>query len=95
MRHANLARAPPDRALTNSDNVERERQLDEMGRASAPGRSAAALQITIGEVLSSPGYRARETIRLAQLGEPKTFSHLGDIGQSLAVAPRGAGVRFE
>jgi CheY-like chemotaxis protein len=36
MRHANSARPPPDRALTNSDDVERERQLDEMGRASAP-----------------------------------------------------------
>jgi len=41
------------------------------------------LKIPISEVLTSPTYRALETIRYAKLGDPKPFAELGDNGQSM------------
>jgi phosphohistidine phosphatase SixA len=91
MRHASSPRTPPDPAHANADNVQHERQLDDQGRASARamGEAMHHLQIPIGEVLSSPTYRALETVRLAQLGQPKTYSQLGDGGQSMQADPTG------
>jgi phosphohistidine phosphatase SixA len=91
MRHASSPRTPPDAANANADNVQHERQLDDQGRASARamGESMRHLQIPIGQVLSSPTYRALETVRLAQLGQPKTYSQLGDGGQSMQADPTG------
>jgi phosphohistidine phosphatase SixA len=91
MRHASSPRTPPDPAHANADNVQHERQLDDQGRASARamGEAMRHLQIPIGEVLSSPTYRALETVRLAQLGQPKTYSQLGDGGQSMQADPTG------
>jgi phosphohistidine phosphatase SixA len=85
MRHASSPRTPPDPAQANSDNVQHERQLDEAGRSSAlaMGEALRRLRIPIGQVLSSPTYRALETVRLARLGEAKTYSQLGDSGQSM------------
>ena len=56
-------------AKSNPDNVPPERQLDEKGRttAAAMGDALRRLKIPIGEVLTSPAYRARETARLARL----------------------------
>ena len=67
------------------DNVNLERQLDENGRTSAAGMGKALrdLKIPIGEVLSSPTYRALETVRLAQFGAPRIVPELGDNGQSM------------
>jgi phosphohistidine phosphatase SixA len=92
MRHASSPRTPPDPREANSDNVTHERQLDDAGRASARamGEALRQLRIPVGQVLSSPTYRARETIKLAQLGEPKTFPQLGDSGQSMQADPSGA-----
>jgi len=75
----------PLRASADPDNVRLERQLDEAGRAGATAMGVAlrALKIPIGVVLSSPTYRALETIRLARLGPPKTDEALGDGGQSM------------
>ena len=91
MRHASSPRTPPDPAHANTDNVQHERQLDDQGRASARamGEAMRHLQIPIGQVLSSPTYRALETVRLAQLGQPKTYSQLGDGGQSMQADPTG------
>jgi phosphohistidine phosphatase SixA len=91
MRHASSPRAAPDPAHANVDNVQHERQLDDQGRASARamGEAMRHLQIPIGQVLSSPTYRALETVRLAQLGQPKTYSQLGDGGQSMQADPTG------
>jgi phosphohistidine phosphatase SixA len=91
MRHASSPRAPPDPPQADADNVQHERQLDDQGRASARamGEAMRRLRIPIGQVLSSPTYRALETIRLAQLGPPTTFSQLGDGGQSMAADPIG------
>jgi len=85
MRHASSPRDAPDPKTANADNVNRERQLDAEGRASATamGKALRDLKIPIGEVLTSPTYRALETIRYAKLGDPKPFAELGDNGQSM------------
>jgi len=85
MRHASSPREVPTKATANSDNVNLERQLDEAGRttATAMGKAIRELKIPIGEVLTSPTYRAMETIRLAQWSNPKPIPELGDGGQSM------------
>jgi phosphohistidine phosphatase SixA len=85
MRHASSPIEAPDQQTANADNVNRERQLDQQGRttAAAMGKALRELKIPIGSVLSSPTYRALETVRLAQLGEPQTYAELGDGGQSM------------
>jgi phosphohistidine phosphatase SixA len=85
LRHASSPRAVPDKATANPDNTTPERQLDEGGRntAIAMGRALRELKIPVGDVLSSPTYRALETIRLAQLPTPRTYTELGDGGQSM------------
>ncbi len=91
MRHASSPATPPDATLADVDNPQRERQLDEAGRASARdfGEALRRLGIPVGRVLSSPTYRALETIRLAGLGEPRTFAQLGDNGQSMLADTSG------
>src|SRR5579863_4945145 len=91
MRHASSPSTPPDAAQANGDNPQRQRQLDEAGRSSARkfGESLRRLGIPIGDVLSSPTYRAVETVRLAGLGEPQTFFQLGDGGQSMTADTSG------
>jgi phosphohistidine phosphatase SixA len=85
MRHASSPREVPDRNTANTDNSKPERQLDETGRKSAVamGKALRDLRIPIGNVLSSPTYRALETVRLAQFGTPHTFAELGDNGQGM------------
>ena len=85
MRHASSPREAPDKQTANADNVNRERQLDAEGRTSATamGQALRDLKIPIGEVLTSPTYRALETIRYAKLGDPKPVVELGDNGQGM------------
>jgi len=85
MRHASSPREAPDQQTANADNVNRERQLDTEGRATATamGQALRGLKIPIGDVLTSPTYRALETIRYAKLGDPQPFPELGDNGQSM------------
>jgi len=85
MRHASSPREVPDRKTAHADNVNRERQLDEVGRASAiaMGKAVRQLKIPIGEVFTSPTYRALETVRLAQFPTPRKVGELGDGGQSM------------
>jgi phosphohistidine phosphatase SixA len=86
MRHASSPREVPDKQTANPDNTKPERQLDATGRttAAAMGKALRALKIPIGEVFTSPTYRALETIRLAQFPAPKPTPELGDNGQSMA-----------
>jgi phosphohistidine phosphatase SixA len=88
MRHASSPRETPGAKTANPDNLKKERQLDEEGRATAAamGKALRQLRIPIGEILSSPTYRALETIRLAGLGNPKTVAELGDGGQNMQAA---------
>jgi phosphohistidine phosphatase SixA len=85
MRHASSPREVPTKAAANPDNLKPERQLDETGRttAAAMGKALRDLKIPVGEVLSSPTYRALETVRIAQLGNAKTYDELGDNGRSM------------
>ena len=66
--------------VPNPDNVPAERQLDEKGRATATamGQALQRLKIPIGEVLTSPTYRGRETARLARLPNPRPVAELGE-----------------
>jgi phosphohistidine phosphatase SixA len=86
MRHTSSPREAPAKAAANPDNVNVERQLDQEGRdtAVAMGQALRALRIPVGEVLSSPTYRALETVKYAQLGTARTFAELGDNGQSMS-----------
>jgi phosphohistidine phosphatase SixA len=85
MRHASSPREVPTKQTADAGNVELERQLDEAGRAGsiAMGRALRDPRIPVGEVLTSPTYRARETARLAQLANPQSHAELGDGGQSM------------
>lgn len=85
MRHASSPRETPNKQTANPDNVKLERQLDEAGRAGATamGRALSDLKIPVGEVLTSPTYRAMETVRLAKLPNPQSHDELGDGGQSM------------
>ena len=47
------------------------------------GEAIRTLRIPIGKVLTSPTYRAMETVRLARLGSPTVVNDLGDGGQSM------------
>lgn len=85
MRHASSPEAKPDKAAADPGNTNLERQLDEKGRdtARAMGEAFKAIGIPVGDVLSSPTYRARETVRLATFGQAQTFAEIGDGGQSM------------
>jgi phosphohistidine phosphatase SixA len=83
MRHASSPGEVPQKP--NPDNVPPERQLDEKGRitAAAMGDALRRLKIPIGEVITSPTYRARETARLARLPNPRVLWELGEGPQSM------------
>src|SRR5579864_256174 len=85
MRHASSPNDAPDKQTANADNVKLERQLDQTGRttATAMGKALRDLKIPIGDVLTSPTYRALETVRYAQLGNPHPYAELGDNGRSM------------
>ena len=85
MRHASSPMTPPDKRSADPQNTRLERQLDARGRdaAASMGRALRALKIPIGDVLSSPTYRAMETAREMQLPRPHGVEPLGDGGQSM------------
>jgi phosphohistidine phosphatase SixA len=85
LRHAHSPASPPAKEIGDASNLSLERQLDEQGRdtAKAMGEAIKKLHIPIGLVLSSPTYRAMETVRLAGLGPARPTSQLGDGGQSM------------
>ena len=86
MRHASSPRETPDAKTVNADNPTHERQLDQTGQttAIAMGKALHQLQIPIGQVFSSPTYRALETAHLAQFPKPITVAELSENGQSMA-----------
>jgi len=85
MRHASSPREAPSEDKAVAGNSKRERQLDELGRrtSAAMGIALRARQIPIGEVLSSPAYRAQETAKYAQLPLPRLEDNLSDGGQGM------------
>ena len=92
MRHATSPQAAPDKEHANADNLKLERQLDAAGRdsATAMGQALRGLNIPIGAVLTSPTYRALETVKYAGLRNPQTVEQLGDGGQSMAAVADAA-----
>ena len=97
-RHASAPTQLPTPSTADPENKNLERQLDDKGRenAAAMGRAIRGMRIPVAAILSSPTYRARQTVGLAGLGEPKTFVQLGDQGQSMdknAVAGKTAWLR--
>src|SRR4029453_13743306 len=94
MRHASSPREAPRKEAANVDNLKLERQLDEGGRraATAMGKALRDLKIPIGETFSSPTYRALETVRLAQLPNPRPQVELGDGGQSMQGVSEAQGI---
>jgi phosphohistidine phosphatase SixA len=96
MRHASSPKVAPDAAHANKDNMSAERQLDDSGVSSARamGEALRRLRIPIGQVLSSPTYRALETVRYAQLWKAVTLPELGDGGASMQVDPTGSHARW-
>lgn len=85
MRHASSPRAEPDAASAAPGNVDLERQLDEQGRDSAiaMGNAVRHSGVPIGEVLSSPTFRAMQTAELLNLGGAEPVSELGDGGRGM------------
>jgi phosphohistidine phosphatase SixA len=79
----------------NADNTKLQRQLDEAGRrgAAAMGEAIRALRIPIGAVLTSPTYRALQTVKHAGVGEPTVIEELGDRGKRLS-GPMSIGPRM-
>lgn len=88
MRHAHAPAKPPPPNQADPANKGEERQLDDAGRESAitMGLALRQLGIPIGEVWSSPTYRARETVLLAGLPVPHLADALGDNGHSMQAA---------
>ena len=91
MRHASAPRAAPDAATARPANANRERQLDDVGLATAAamGEALRALKIPIGEVLVSPTFRALETAERLSLGEPRPVAELGDGGRDMRADTEG------
>ncbi len=88
MRHASSPPASPSAAEADPGNPDRQRQLDATGKAAAVAMGAAIhrLHIHVGQVWSSPTYRARQTARLAGWPTPMTAPELGDHGQSMSAS---------
>jgi phosphohistidine phosphatase SixA len=95
MRHAHAPRETP--SAPDPANRAHERQLDPQGKSAARtmGVALRRLHIPIGQVLSSPTYRARETARLAGFPAPTIAAELGDGGHSMQRlgAPQGDWLR--
>jgi len=91
MRHASSPATPPPAQQAEPGNTAHERQLDAAGRASARamGEGLRRLPIPIGTVLSSPTYRARETLRMAGWPQPQIAAELGDGGHSMQADTSG------
>ena len=94
MRHASSPSTPPAAESAEPDNTSSERELDGTGRgtAQAMGRAIKTLDIPVGDVWSSPTYRALQTVRLAGLPNPTTAIELGDGGHSMAATSEGQAV---
>lgn len=82
MRHASSPREKPDIYTANPDNLNAERQLDDLGKlnAEAFGKALRHLKVPVGEVFTSPTYRAIQTARLANLNSPRPEAELGENG---------------
>ncbi|HTA46184.1 MAG TPA: histidine phosphatase family protein [Bryobacteraceae bacterium] len=88
MRHASSPREKPDFRSADPGNLNGERQLDDLGKlnAEALGKALKHLKVPIGEVFTSPTYRAIQTARLANLSSPRPQAELGENGPNMQAA---------
>jgi hypothetical protein len=86
MRHASAPSSRPTASAAAPGNKNLERQLDGTGLDDARemGGALRQLRIPIGEVESSPTFRARETVAAAGLRPPRIAEQLGDAGHSMS-----------
>jgi phosphohistidine phosphatase SixA len=91
MRHASSPRERPTLADAVAGNVDLQRQLDRDGltSAAAMGQALKRLGIPVGEILSSPTFRAGQTARQLDLGEAVRVDELGDGGQNMLADTEG------
>jgi prolyl oligopeptidase len=91
MRHASSPREAPAKAEAAPGNVDLQRQLDQAGLASAAamGTALKRLGIPVGQVLSSPTFRAIQTAKQLDLGAPVPVEELGDGGQNMRADTEG------
>lgn len=91
MRHASSPRTPPDAASASPENTKGERELDAEGLATARamGDALRALEIPIGTVLTSPTFRALQTIESMGLEPTRAVEELGDGGKNMAPDSEG------
>jgi len=85
IRHASSPQTPPAPAEAEAENFANERQLDAAGKLTSKsmGEAVRALPLQVGQVWSSPAYRALQTVRFAQLPAPDIAQELGDGGHSM------------
>lgn len=95
MRHATSPMEPPSPRQTAPGNVDGERQLNQDGRSqmTAMGYAFRELGLPVGQVLSSPAYRAIESAEYFGFGELMEDDGLapdadpGDLASKVAEAP--------
>jgi phosphohistidine phosphatase SixA len=90
MRHAHSPSERPPAGAADPANASGERQLDPEGmkQSEAIGRGLKAAGVPVGQVWSSPTFRAGQTVRLMGL-KAETRVELGDGGASMATSAAG------
>ncbi|HEX7080141.1 MAG TPA: hypothetical protein VF329_03930 [Gammaproteobacteria bacterium] len=78
MRHTSSPREAPEPREADPRNVNRERELDDLGRAhaTAVGYAFRALDVDIGVTMSSPTFRAIETLIYLGYKHPQVVDEL-------------------
>jgi phosphohistidine phosphatase SixA len=85
MRHPSSPFALPDKAEADPANTKLERQLDDKGRKTSQqmGEAFRKLHIPVGQIFTSPTYRAREAVRLMDLGSAQSAPELDEGAQGM------------
>jgi phosphohistidine phosphatase SixA len=96
MRHANSPAQPPAKAAADARNIKLERELDSTGRdtARAMGAAVKALRIPVGEVFSSPTFRAHQTVELVGFGAAKDVAELDEGAAGMQAIPEAARIAW-
>jgi phosphohistidine phosphatase SixA len=85
MRHPSSPFTAPEKAQADPANTGLERQLDDKGRKTSQemGEAFRKLHIPVGQIFTSPTYRAREAVRLMGLGTGQSAPELDEGAQGM------------
>lgn len=85
MRHPSSPFTAPDKAQADPANTALERQLDDKGRKTSQemGDAFRKLHIPVGQIFTSPTYRARDAVRLMGLGAGQSAPELNEGAQGM------------